>query len=73
VKTRRGSVAFAVTSSTYYNKQALPAALFGRQGPPRLTVITCGGAFDAERGGYQQNYVVVAEPMVRPATGGDRQ
>jgi len=72
VKTRSGSVAFAVTSSTYYNKQALPAALFGRHGLPRLTVITCGGAFDAEHGGYQQNYVVVAQPMVRPDSGGDR-
>jgi len=71
VKMQRGAVAFAVTTSTYYDKQALPTKLFGRQGPARLTLITCGGAFDAERGGYQQNYVVVARPMERPRTGGE--
>ena len=33
VKTLRESVTFVVTSSAYYDKQALPATLFGRQGP----------------------------------------
>jgi len=68
VTTRSGAVTFAVTTSAYYDKQALPAELFDRQGPARLTLITCGGAFDPDRGGYQQNYVVVARPIERPVT-----
>lgn len=28
----------------------------------RLVLITCGGTFDPSRGGYQDNFVVVAEP-----------
>lgn len=30
--------------------------------PPRLVLITCGGPYDAARGGYLDNLVVVAEP-----------
>ena len=35
--------------------------LFDRDGPPRLVVLTCGGAYDA-RNGYHDNIVVIAEP-----------
>ena len=35
--------------------------LFDRDGPPRLVVLTCGGAYDA-RNGYRDNVVVIAEP-----------
>ena len=45
------------------DKQALPVdLLFGRDGPPRLTLVTCGGPFLPETGGYRDNVVVVAEP-----------
>jgi hypothetical protein len=35
--------------------------LFARDGPPRLTLITCGGPFLPEFGSYRDNVVVVAE------------
>jgi hypothetical protein len=46
------------------DEQALPLdALFRRDGPPRLTLVTCGGPFLPEVGGYRDNVVVVAEPV----------
>ncbi|MGL5827794.1 MAG: class F sortase [Nocardioides sp.] len=36
--------------------------LFRRAGPRRLHLVTCAGAYDADRGGYQANLVVVARP-----------
>jgi hypothetical protein len=33
-------------------------------------VITCGGAYDAKAGGYQQNLVVTAVPKPNAAPGG---
>jgi hypothetical protein len=46
-----------------YDRQALPAGLFARTGPERLRVITCGGAYDPDAGGYQENLVVTAVPL----------
>lgn len=44
-------------------KTGLPAdRLFARDGPPRLALITCGGAFDRAKGGYTDNVVVTAAP-----------
>ena len=37
--------------------------LFARDGPPRLTLITCGGPFLPEYLSYRDNVVVVAEPL----------
>jgi hypothetical protein len=37
-------------------------ALFSTQGATRLVLITCAGAFDPDRGGYQDLAVVTAEP-----------
>ncbi len=52
-----------VVSRESLAKQALPLdALFRRDGPPRLTLVTCGGPFLPEVGGYRDNVVVVAEP-----------
>ncbi|MGY1697847.1 class F sortase [Geodermatophilus sp. SYSU D00814] len=52
-----------VVSRELLDKQALPVdALFRRDGPPRLTLVTCGGPFLPEVGGYRDNVVVVAEP-----------
>jgi hypothetical protein len=36
--------------------------LYAASGEPRLVLITCGGAYDPARGGYQDNMVVVAVP-----------
>jgi hypothetical protein len=53
-----------VVSRELLQKQALPLdRLFAREGPPRLTLITCGGPFLAEFGSYRDNVVVVAEPV----------
>jgi sortase (surface protein transpeptidase) len=43
-------------------KERLPRPLFGREGHPILTLITCGGAFDAAAGRYSHNVVVAAVP-----------
>jgi hypothetical protein len=45
-----------------FDRQALPAEIFSRSGPERLRIVTCGGEYDAEAGGYQQNFVVTAVP-----------
>jgi hypothetical protein len=51
-----------VVSRELIQKQVLPLdLLFARDGPPRLTLITCGGPFLPEFGSYRDNVVVVAE------------
>lgn len=57
--------AYRVSGVTRYPRQALPASLFARTGSPRLQIVTCGGAYDAEAGGYQANLVVTAVPVAR--------
>jgi hypothetical protein len=53
-----------VVSREVISKRALPLdALFSREGPPRLTLITCGGPFLPEFRSYRDNVVVVAEPI----------
>lgn len=56
------SRAFAVSARAEELKTSLPPALFSRIGPPQLTLITCGGAFDASTHHYLDNVVVVATP-----------
>ncbi len=56
------SRAFVVSGREEFNKQALPADLFRRDGEPRLALITCGGPFDRATGHYVDNIVVVAAP-----------
>lgn len=54
---------FAVAARETIRKSELPVELvFSRDGPPRLTLVTCGGPFDAERRRYRDNVVVVAVP-----------
>ncbi len=54
---------WVVAGRELLDKQALPVdVLFRRDGPPRLTLVTCGGPFLPETGGYRDNVVVVAEP-----------
>lgn len=55
---------FRVTGVASVRKTSLDlAALFARDGPPRLHVVTCGGEFDRERRRYDENVVVTAVPM----------
>jgi hypothetical protein len=57
-----GTHRYAVTSRTTYRKADLPAELFRPDGPPRLALVTCGGAFDERTGQYAANVVVLAAP-----------
>jgi hypothetical protein len=54
---------FAVRAIRFVPRDSLPGDpdAFSRTGPLRLVLITCGGPFDAEAGGYRDNVVVVAD------------
>lgn len=53
-----------VVAREVFQKEVLPLEdLFRRDGPPRLTLITCGGPFLPEYRSYRDNVVVVAEPL----------
>lgn len=57
------SLAYRVVARESLVKQRLPLdRLFARDGQHRLTVITCGGAYLPDVGGYQENVVVTAVP-----------
>jgi len=60
-----GTVAtYEVAARTRYPKAELPLAeVFTTTGPPRLTLVTCGGAFDSLDRRYEDNVVVVAVPV----------
>lgn len=54
---------YTVDSRRVYAKSSAPLdRLFARDGPPRLTLITCGGAFERRTGHYRDNVVVTAAP-----------
>ncbi len=54
--------AFRVVGRAETPKSELPPALFTRTGPPRVALITCGGAFDVSSRHYRDNVFVVAVP-----------
>lgn len=55
---------FAVVSVTRVAKDALPTAqLVAPGGPPRLSLVTCGGRFDSGTRHYSDNVVVSASPI----------
>ena len=55
------SVTYAVRSTTTYANADFPAQrVYGGTGRRELNLVTCGGAYDASRGGYQSNVVVNA-------------
>jgi sortase (surface protein transpeptidase) len=59
---------FEVVARESLSKKGLPYdELFAANGPPRLTLISCGGEYDADRGGYQDNVIVTAVPLTRGA------
>ncbi|HLL64716.1 MAG TPA: class F sortase [Micromonosporaceae bacterium] len=51
---------YRVTARRSYLKRKLPAALFTREGPHQLALITCGGPY--RNGSYDNNVVVYAVP-----------
>lgn len=52
---------------TLYLKDDLPTeAIFSREGPPILTLITCGGGFNRSIRSYDSNVVVYAVPLADP-------
>jgi rhodanese-related sulfurtransferase len=54
---------YSVASRVRVSKQSLNQLdVFRTAGPPRLVLLTCGGAFDAARRSYDDNVVVVAVP-----------
>ena len=55
---------FAVVARERYAKTKIPLdKYFARDGDLRLTLITCGGPFDAATGHYRDNVVVTATPV----------
>jgi sortase (surface protein transpeptidase) len=57
------TLGYVVVERTQVPKAELPTdELFRTTGGPMLTLITCGGAFDAGRGHYEDNIVVRAAP-----------
>lgn len=58
---------FRVVAHSIYRKDELPLdAIFSRNGPPVLTLVTCGGGFSQTTNRYDSNVVVYAVP-VEPA------
>ncbi|HET9139163.1 class F sortase [Actinophytocola sp.] len=54
---------YQVVSRQRFDKADVPLdRVFDRTGPPRLTLVTCGGAFDRGTGNYRDNIVVTAVP-----------
>lgn len=64
VRAGRRTVTYSTTSVTRVSKAVIDLpAVFSRAGPPRLHLVTCGGAYLPENGGYQDNVVVVARRL----------
>ncbi|MFM9135302.1 MAG: class F sortase, partial [bacterium] len=60
-------VIYEVVARERFDKDRVPLReLFSRSGPERLTLITCGGAFDPAALEYTDNIVVTAVPVDRP-------
>jgi sortase (surface protein transpeptidase) len=53
---------FVVVARRSFAKDELPQDLFARDGPPRLTLVTCGGGFDEDTRSYSHNVIVYAVP-----------
>lgn len=55
---------YEVEALRQYPKEGLPAdEVFGREGDPRLALITCGGAFDPSARSYRDNVIAYALPV----------
>lgn len=61
ITTADGAVhTYRVATVASYPKTALPLTVFGRRGPPRLVLVTCGGRFDSATRHFLDNIVVTA-------------
>jgi len=62
LSSRTLSAEFAVDTTRFVHRDSLPRDpdAFAREGPLRLVLITCGGPYDANAGGYRDNVIVVA-------------
>lgn len=55
---------FEVVAREVVAKTVLPTDdLFAVDGPARLTIITCGGLYERDNGGYQANVIITAVPV----------
>jgi Sortase domain len=55
-------VVFRVTRIEQMAKADLPRdEMFARNGPARLTLVTCGGTFNPDRHRYDDNIIVFAD------------
>ena len=66
VEANGATVKFQVTDAITVPYTAHPAGLFATTGPPRLSLITCSGAWDKGKSVYTQRLIVNAK--VVPAT-----
>lgn len=58
------TVRFEVRSVRTYPNAEFPAQrVYGHHGRSELNLVTCGGTYDADRGGYQANVVVNAHKV----------
>ena len=72
VEVRAGQrvVVYRTTTVTRVSKALIDLpAVFSRVGRPRLHLVTCGGPYLPERGGYQDNVVLVADRVSPGADG----
>ena len=61
---RGGPERFRVDQTQLISKQTLALdKVFALGGVPLLRILTCGGAYLPDRGGYQDNVVVTAVPL----------
>lgn len=57
------SAEYVVRGIQTFPKESFPASeLFGTDGSERLVLVTCGGTYDRERGGWDSNVVAVLDP-----------
>jgi hypothetical protein len=64
------AVAYTVTQLRQVGKIDAPMAdVFDTSGAPRLSVVTCGGAFNSQTGHYLDNVIVTATPVAVTSTG----
>ena len=58
------TLAYRAEARTVYDKDDLPTdAIFSREGPSVLTLVTCGGGFNRTLRSYDSNVVVYAVPV----------
>jgi len=62
LSTNHGSWPYLIVALRSYPKANLPAEVFTSTGPPRLVIITCGGAFNHSTRQYADNIIAYALP-----------